>query len=125
MSAGWQVFLFLFILGMTAQTFNTFGIWSPQYPNAGFTIDSSTVTSAQGSAQDAPIGIFVIYQWVVTFAVIIGSGITAVFSLGILFYGMGWPVGVLGAALLTLIQVPATLISLTWVYELWTGRVIG
>jgi hypothetical protein len=125
MSSGWLVFLFLFILGITAQTFNTFGIWDVKYPNSGYAVDSGQISTAVQNAKDAPITIFVGYTWAIQFVTIIASGLLAVISLGLLFYAMGWPVGVAGAGVLTLVQAPATLISLVWVYELITGRNVG
>jgi hypothetical protein len=125
MSAGWPVFLFLFILGISAQTFNTFGIWDVHYPDAGYTVDTSQVgTSVSAEGSQVP-SIFVIYTWTMDFVKIIGSGLVAVISLSFLFYAMGWPIGIVGAALLQLIQIPATLVALMWVFELFTGRNIG
>ena len=127
MSGGWQLFLFLFILGVVAQTWNTFGVpaWTPKYPSAQYTMDQSTIVSTQQSVKDSPISIFVIYTWVVQFFTIIGSGLVAVGSVGLFFYGMGWPVGIIGAGLLQLIQLPANLVIFSWMYELVTGRSIG
>jgi len=124
MSGGWILFLFLFILGISAQAVNTFGIWSPQYPDAGYTMSSDVVVSTGQAATQDPITIFVIYAWVMRFVTIFLSGIFAVISLGGLFYGMGWPIGILGAALLQLIQLPANMVIFAWVYELVTGRSI-
>jgi hypothetical protein len=122
-SGGWYVFLFLFLLGVTCQSVNQLGIWNVAEPNAAYSIQSSDVQHLQDNAvNNSPLSIFVIYTWIVAFLTVIGSGIIAVFSIGLLFYGMGWPVGIIGAALLTLIQAPATLIELFWLFELWTGR---
>lgn len=127
MSGGWQLFLFLFILGVVAGTFNQFGVaaWGDKKPTMDYTITEGTITSVQESAQTSPITIFVIYMWVVTFVTIIFDGILAVLSLGTLFYALGWPVGLLEAALLQIIQLPANLIIFAWLFELWTGRSIG
>jgi hypothetical protein len=125
MSGGWLLFLFLFILGITAQTFNQFEIWDQKYPESGFTMDQSVITSSQKSATESPMLIFVIYEWTKTFVTIIGSGILAVLSLGGLFYALGWPVNFITIALLQLIQLPANLIIFSWLFELWTGRSIG
>lgn len=125
MSAGWPVFLFLFILGITAQTFTTFGIWDVNYPNAGYTVDTSQVgTSVTAESTQTP-SIIILYTWTMDFLKIIGSGLVAVISLSLLFYAMGWPIGIVGGALLQLIQIPATLVALMWVFELFTGRTIG
>jgi hypothetical protein len=124
-SGGWYVFLFLFILGVTCQSINQTGLWTVYFaePNAAYSIQSSDVQHLQDNAvNNSPLSIFVIYTWIVAFLTVIGSGIIAVFSVGLLFYGMGWPVGVVGAATLTLIQAPITLIELFWLFELWTGR---
>jgi hypothetical protein len=124
-SGGWYVFLFLFILGITCQTVNQVGIWNHYYsePNAAYTVQSGDVQNLQNTAvNNSPVGIFVIYVWIVAFLTVIGSGILAVFSIGLLFYGMGWPVGIVGAAVLQLIQLPANIIMLFWLFELWTGR---
>lgn len=125
MSGGWQIFLFLFILGVTAQTFNTFDIWTPKYPDAGYTVSTTVISDAADSSSKSAPTIFVIYQWTITFVTIFVSGLVAVISLSLLFYAMGWPVGVVGGALLTLIQAPATMVALAWVFELFTGRNIG
>ena len=125
MSSGWYLFLFLFILGVTAQGFNQFGIWQVKYPESQFSVTNDMITSTETGVQSSNISIFVIYQWVVTFLTIIGSGVLAVISLGLLFYGMGWPIGIIGAAVLQLIQLPANLIIFVWLFELWTQRSIG
>lgn len=125
MSAGWPIFLFLFILGVTAQTFTMFGIWDVKYPNAGYTVDTGQISSAAQNAKDSPITLFVIYTWTIQFITIICSGLLAVISLSLLFYALGWPIGIIGGALLQLIQIPATLVSLMWVFELITGRNLG
>lgn len=125
MSGGWQIFLFLFILGIVFSTINALGIWSPTYPDAQYKADISTIEEAESGAEAAPLGIFVIYAWVITFVTIFVSGLVAVISLDLLFYGMGWPIDPISAACLQLIQAPATLIALAWVFELWTGRSIG
>lgn len=122
-SGGWYIFLFLFTLGVVCQSVNQFGIWNVAEPNTAYSIQSSDIQHLQDNAvNNSPLNIFVIYTWIVAFLTVIGSGIIAVFSVGLLFYGMGWPVGIIGAALLTLIQAPATLIELFWLFELWTGR---
>lgn len=127
MSGGWQLFLFLFILGVVAGTFNQFGVaaWGDEKPEMDYTITEGTITSVQESATSSPITIFVIYMWVVAFVTIIFDGILAVLSLGTLFYALGWPVGLLEAALLQILQLPANLIIFAWLFELWTGRSIG
>lgn len=125
MSGGWQLFLFLFILGIVLQGFNQIGLWSPKYPDAGYTMETSTIEDVQAGAKAASPTIFVIYAWVISFVTIIGSGVVAVLSLGILFWGMGWPMDATSVALLQLIQLPANLIIFAWLFELWTGRPIG
>lgn len=125
MSGGWYIFLFLFILGVVMQGVTTFNIWAPKYPNAQFTMDQSTIVSTQEAVSDSPMGIFVIYVWVMTFIKIIGSGILAVISVGLLLYGLGWPIGLIGAALIQIIQLPANLVIFMWLFELITGRSVG
>lgn len=124
-SGGWYVFLFLFILGVTCQSVNQLGLWNHYIsePNPQFSVTNDQVANLQNtSVNNSPVGIFVIYTWIVAFMTVIGSGILAVFSIGLLFYGMGWPIGFVGVALLQLIQAPATLVMLFWLFELWTGR---
>lgn len=125
MSGGWQIFLFLFILGVVLQSINTMGIWSPRYPNAQYTMEISDISEVEAGAEASPITIFVVYAWIVAFVTVIVSGLVAVISLNLLFYGMGWPVDIVTAACLQIIQTPATLIAFAWVFELWTGRPIG
>ena len=123
-SGGWQVFLFLFILGVACQSINQMGIWNVAEPNMQYSgISQDQINQTQNSAvNNSPVNIFVVYTWIVTFMTIIGSGILAVFSVGTLFYGMGWPVGVVGAAVIQLIQLPANIVVFFWLFELWTGR---
>ena len=123
-SGGWYVFLFLFILGISCQSINQLGIWNVNEPNMGYTgVTSEQISDAQNSAvNNSPVNIFVVYTWIVTFMTIIGSGVLAVFSVGALFYGMGWPVGMAGAAIIQLIQLPANIVVFFWLFELWTGR---
>ncbi len=123
-SGGWQVFLFLFILGVSCQSINQMGIWNVAEPNMQYSgISQEQINQTQNSAvNNSPVNIFVVYTWIVTFMTIIGSGILAVFSVGTLFYGMGWPVGIVGAAVIQLIQLPANIVVFFWLFELWTGR---
>jgi uncharacterized membrane protein len=122
-SGGYYTFLFLFILGVVCGSINQIGIWNVAEPATGYSVSNDQIANLQNTAvNNSPIGIFVIYVWIVAFLTVIGSGILAVFSVGLLFYGMGWPVGPVGAALLTMIQAPATLQALFWLFELWTGR---
>ena len=121
-SGGWYTFLFLFILGMTCQTVNTLGFWNVHEPNSQYSVSLNQVTTFSNKATSSPLSIFVIYSWIIDFMTIVGSGLLGVLSIGVLFYAMGWPVGTVGAALLTLIQAPATLQALFWVYELLTGH---
>jgi hypothetical protein len=125
MSTGWYLFLFLFIFGIAAQSVNQMGIWDTNYTDTGFTLTTNTVQESVQSVKDAPITVFVVYQWVVNFIVIIGSGIVAVISLPTLFYMLGWPVGTLASALIQLLQLPATLTFFVWIFELVTGRAVG
>jgi hypothetical protein len=122
MSGGWYLFLFLFILGVTAQGFNQLGLWDVKYADSGYQVTTETIQNAQESAVNSPIGIFVIYAWVISFLTIFFSGILAVLSVSALFYSMGWPIGIVGAAVLQMIQLPANLIMFAWIFELWTGR---
>ena len=123
-SGGWQVFLFLFILGVSCQSINQMGIWNVAEPNMQYSgISQEQINQTQNSAvNNSPVNIFVVYTWIVTFMTIIGSGVLAVFSVGTLFYGMGWPVGIVGAAVIQLIQLPANVVVFFWLFELWTGR---
>lgn len=123
-SGGWYLFLFLFILGVTCQSVNQMGIWNVQEPNMQYVgVTQEQFTQTQTAATQSPLGIFVIYQWVITFMTIIGSGLLAVFSLAALFGAMGWPIGgIIGAACMQMIQLPANLVIFFWLFELWTGR---
>ena len=122
-SGGWYIFLFLFILGCCCQGVNQLGIWNVSEPNASYNLSTTQVNQVQQSAsQNSPLTIFVIYNWIITFVTIIGSGVLAVLSLGLLFYGMGWPVGIVGVAVLQMIQLPANLVIFMWLFELWTGH---
>ena len=122
-SGGYYTFLFLFILGVVCGSINQIGIWKVSEPNTAYNIQMTDVQHLQdNNVNNSPLTIFVIYAWIVAFCTVIGSGIVAVFSLGLLFYGMGWPVGPVGAAILTMLQAPATVQALFWLFELWTGR---
>jgi hypothetical protein len=125
MTSGWLIFLFLFVLGVTCQGFNQMGIWDIKEPNASFTMDTSTVTNTQTQMTGTPLDALTPFTMLITFLTIIGSGIIAVFSLSALFIGMGWPIGLVGAAVLQMIQLPANLIMFVWLFELWTGRNVG
>lgn len=122
-SGGWYIFLFLFILGVTCQGMSTMGITNHIFPDTQYVgATSSDLESLQSGALESPLLIFVIYSWVIEFMKIIGAGILAVISVAALFHGMGWPTGVVGDAVLTMIQLPANIIVLFWLFELWTGR---
>jgi hypothetical protein len=122
-SGGWYIFLFLFILGVTAQSFNQMGIFSVSQPVNAYSVSTDQLMQLQNnSVNNSPLSIFVIYSWVIAFMTIIGAGILSVISFGSLMYLMGWPVGIVGAACIQLIQLPATMIMLFWLFELWTGR---
>ena len=122
-SGGWYIFLGLFIIGVVCSGMNTIGIWNVNTPNSQFSwSESQNKQLNDANINNSPIGIFVIYTWIVNFLTIIGSGILAVFSLALLFHGLGWPVGLVGDAVLTMLQLPANIIVLFWLFELWTGR---
>ena len=125
MSIGWYQFLFLFILGVTASSFNQMGIWDTHYTDPGFTMSNDVIVSSVEEIQDAPITVFVVYAWVVNFITIIGSGIVAVVSLPAMFYMLGWPMDALSTALIQLFQAPATLTFFVWIFEIVTGRSVG
>jgi hypothetical protein len=122
MSGGWYLFLFLFILGVTAQGFNQLGLWDVHYADSGYQVTADMINQSNEAAKTSSPNIFVIYTWVITFLTVFGSGILAVLSVGALFYSMGWPIGLVGAAVLQMIQLPANLIMFAWMFELWTGR---
>ena len=122
-SGGWQVFLFLFIVGVVCGAFNQMNLWQYHAPQTNYNVTMDNLNAAEeATTQGSPLSIFVVYQWVAAFVTVIFSGIVAVFSIGALLYGLGFPTGIIGAALITMIQAPATLIAFMWLYELWTGR---
>jgi hypothetical protein len=122
MSGGWYLFLFLFILGVVTQGFNQMGIWDVKYASSGYQVTADTLNATEQGAANSDLGIFVIYTWIYTFVVVFFSGILAVLSVAALFHSMGWPIGIVGDAILTMIQLPANLIMFAWIFELWTGR---
>lgn len=124
-SGGFQIFLFLFILGSTMGVVDQLGIFQVHYATPGYEIQMETLSDAHNAALDSPLSIFVVYIWVVAFLKIIVSGLLAVISFAGLLYALGWPMDTTGALLIQLVQTPATLIAFMWIYELWTGRIIG
>ena len=122
MSGGWYIFLFLFVLGVTTSGFNQLGLFDVHYAESGYSVTADTITSAQSAATNSTLTIVVTYAWVISFLTIIGSGILACLSVAALFHSMGWPVGVVGDVVLTIVQLPANLIMFMWLFELWTGR---
>ena len=122
-SGGWQVFLALFIIGVVCQGINQIGVWQVQSYTPGYNVTLEQVNDLSNNAvNNNPMSIFVVYQWVIAFITVIVSGIVAVFSLAALFYWIGWPVNIVTGALIQMLQMPATLIALMWVFELLTGR---
>ena len=122
MSGGWYLFLGLFILGVVTQGFNQMGLWDVHYASSGYQVTSDVINSTEQGATHSDLGIFVIYTWVYTFVVVFFSGILAVLSVSVLFLSMGWPIGLVGAAIMQIIQLPANLVIFAWLFELWTGR---
>lgn len=126
MSAGYLIFLFLFILGVVCGSVNEMGLFQQQHmPETQFSITNEQVAQISDDAMNSELNIFVVYTWLVSFVKVIVSGIVATISLSLLFYGMGWPINIVTAACLQMIQLPATLIMFFWVFELITGRSVG
>ena len=124
-SGGWYIFLFLFILGVTCQGINETGIWSVYVsePNGQFTAPTQDQFNAtQDAALKSPLGIFVIYDWIMTFMKILFSGVIAVFSIPLMLHGIGFSPGIIVDAMIQMIQLPAQIIMFFWLFELWTGH---
>jgi hypothetical protein len=121
-SGGWYIFLFCFIFGVVCQSVTTLGIWQVSLPNAQNSVTIQQINQTEKAAQDSPLSIFVIYSWIVMFVTVITAGLISSVSVALYLYGLGWPVGVVGSAIIQILQLPADLVLFYWVFELLTGH---
>lgn len=125
MNAGYQIFMALFTIGVVCAGINQIGLWpTHKLPSQSFDVTTTQVYGLHDKSRTAEFNFFTMWDLIIAFMTVIGSGFLAVFSLAALFYGLGWPIGVTGAAILQMLQTPATLVMMFFFYEQWTGRVV-
>ena len=124
MNAGYSIFLFLFTFGVVCGGVNSLGLWSTaKLPQQDFSVSMQQINESTSSIKDSSaLNFFTQWELLWKFISIILMGFLACFSLAAVFYACGFPVGFVGAALLTMIQTPATIVMLFFFYEQLTGR---
>lgn len=121
----YDILLLLFVFGLLSGGVNELGIFEMKVPASGFTISNSTVTEVQSGALSQTANDFSAWEVIMSFMRVIGSGLVALFAVGILVFSIcnsvGAPTGISTFAALA-IQGPVTFITLFGLYEWWTGR---
>jgi len=121
----YDILFFLFVFGLLSGAVNELGIFEMKVPASGFTISNSTVTEVQSGALSQKANDFSAWEVIQSFMRVIGSGVVALFAVGLLIYQLCISVGAPGqiatfAALA--VQGPVTFVTLFGLYEWWTGR---
>ena len=121
----YDILLVLFLFGLLSGGVNELGIFEMKVPASGFTISNSTVTEIQSGALSQPANDFSAWEIIQSFMRVIGSGIVALFAIGILVYNLFNSAGAAPEICLfaaSIIQAPVTFVTLFGLYEWWTGR---
>lgn len=125
MNGFYDLLLFLFIFGIAAGVVNEAGFGTTQVPSPGITISEDAVTGVQEGAANQTSSDFSVWEVILSFMRVIGSGVAAMFLAGLVFGGMLASLG-MDSALATMIgaaiQAPITFVTLFGLYEWWTGR---
>jgi hypothetical protein len=126
MNGLYSLLLFLFIFGIFAGIFNGLNAFPDnKFPDAGYKIDNTTVTELQSAGTSQTTSDFSIWNLIQIFMTSLGSGITALFLVGYVIYGIMLGIGAdpgFSLAISGGIQAIVTFITLWGLYELWTGR---
>jgi hypothetical protein len=125
MNGLYDLLLFLFIFGICAGLVNGLGVFSQKVPDPGYTISDTSVTELQSAGTSQTTSDFSIWNLIQIFMTALGSGIVALFAVGVLIYGIMQSIGVdptFSLAVSGAVQAIVTFITLFGLYELWTGR---
>lgn len=125
MNGLYDLLLFLFVFGICAGVINGLGIFSHKLPDAGYQIEESTVTELQSAGTSQTTSDFSVWNLIQIFMTALGSGIIALFAVGVLVYSLLMGVGAdptFSLAVSGGIQAIVTFVTLFGLYELWTGR---
>lgn len=125
MNGLYDLLLFLFIFGVFAGAINGLGVFDHKIPDAGYKIDESSVTEMQNAGTSQSTSDFSIWSLIQIFMTALGSGIVALFAVGVLIYGLMIGIGAdatFSLAVSGAIQAIVTFVTLFGLYELWTGR---
>jgi len=125
MNGFYDMLLFLFIFGIFAGTINGLGVFDHKIPDAGYTIDDTSVTELQSAGTSQTTNDFSVWSLIQIFMTALGSGIVALFAVGVLIYGLLVGIGADATFALAVsggVQAIVTFITLFGLYELWTGR---
>lgn len=124
MNGFYDLLLFLFVFGIAAGVVNEAG-FGTQVPSTGFTISEDAVTGVQESAAAQTSSDFSVWEVIMSFMRVIGTGVAAMFLVGVVVIGLLTSLGadfafatLIGAA----VQAPVTFVTLFGLYEWWTGR---
>ncbi len=123
-TGGWQIILFLMILGGAMQFFSTLHVSQVAIQSPGTNITMSNIEDTASAVQNSPMGIFVIYEWILAFLPILVSALEAVLSLAYVFWGLGFTSNPLILAIIQLVQLPAIFVEFMWLYEVITGHIL-
>jgi hypothetical protein len=126
MNGLYDLLLFLFVFGVFAGVMNGLNAFPDnKIPDAGYKVDDSSVTDLQSAGTSQTASDFSIWNMIQIFMTALGSGIVALFAVGVLIYGLMVGIGAdpgFSLAISGGIQAIVTFITLFGLYELWTGR---
>ena len=122
MNGLYDILLFLFILGSVTQGFNEVGVFGVTVPDAGLSLNETSVTEIQDSANSVDINDYSLWNIIAAFMRVIGAGVVAMFTIVPLCVSIFQSVGLdLGLSLILagILQAPVTLVTLFGLYEWW------
>lgn len=124
MSYFYQMMLFLFILGAGVTLLDEVGLTAIGDTGLSVGAGKETVVTLNEAAQKTGPELGV-WQIMMSFAKVIGSGILALFAVSILIFMWGSALGTdptTLTAICVFIQVPITVVTLAGLWQLYTGR---
>jgi hypothetical protein len=126
MNGLYDILLVLFIFGAVIGFANSVHLFPHNtLPDAGYKIDTTTVTELQSAGASQTTNDFSIWSLIQTFMTAIGSGIVSLVAIGFVINGLLLSTGAdpdFALKVSGLIQACATIVTVWGLYEMWTGR---
>ena len=125
MNGFYNMFLCLFLLGAVGGAVNELHVFGMNVPTQTMRIDDAVVSDFQSGAESQTTSDFSVWEVVSSFMRVVGSGVTALFLVGLTVCDLWTMAGgdaAIGLVLGGLVQAPVTFVTLFGLYELWTGR---